>query len=234
MHQNQLSYDTKQSSLFMKKLRLLSVMILILLFSVCGSHTSVYAELLQATNETLTTYTAAYRGYMDQLLPQAPDLDSFPCIHSIGYMPKAYRTTTDGVPIADGYCSSLNGSFSVGAGCGIGEEYPDYWYVACTFTPDTGKDTVQANTQMLLISLKKIGVSLGDDTDDADDVIKTIIDFLEETGSVSIEIGNVVFFRKEIGNGRFLIGVNSLPFYNGMYAGTEPNYLTFDEIVDFF
>jgi hypothetical protein len=65
------------------------------------------------------------------------------------------------------------------------------------------------------------------ESDETKAIFEEILAILTQgNGDIGFEINGKLLMRKELGNGLFIVGVDSVAFYNAFYAGSLKDYYT--------
>ena len=168
------------------------------------------------------TFTALQLVFMGKGLPVEFSADT----GIISYYEKNVRTGSGGERVADGGTYSENRSYMLGMGAGVERE--DLWYITMTYDAGTDMETCYNNTACMLLAFNDIK-ALWDGGEDEHALAEAILDRLvNQPGSVGIQYGGKVFIRIDRGS-RFIVGVDSLEFYEAFYADSLEEYYSFDE-----
>lgn len=147
----------------------------------------------------------------------------------IGYFPSDARTGYTGQKVADGGATNELGTCTLGVGAGIDNE--NLWYVTNTYSAGLDYLTLRVSAISMVMASHGLGVNLGDDAETAIATAMDLADLLlASTTATAYQLDDVVYFCKPLDSraplegGMFILGVNSLEFYNEFYYGTIKNY----------
>lgn len=183
-------------------------------------------ELLILENPSLITWSACFAVLQLTMQSKGLPVDFSTDNGIIGYYEKNIRTGANGERVADGAAFSEKNSYMLGMGAGVDRE--DLWYVTMTFGADTDPGVCYNNVTCMLLAFDDISALMGGDEDEQE-LLNGMLDRLVfQSGSVGFQYGGKVLMRKDLGS-RFIIGVDSLAFYEAFYAGSLTEYYNLDE-----
>lgn len=211
----------------MKKTFLIFLACIMLFCSLEATAAGKNDQLLVIDNPTLISWSATFSTLQLLLQESGKPVDFCSDNGSIGYYERNVRTGAHGERVADGGAYSQDGNYILGMGAGVDRE--DLWYVTLTFGPQSDPDQCFNNTLCMLYAFDDLfSVFSGEDGDTS--LITDVMELLVRTEeTVGIQINQKVLMRKEIGNGQFIVGVDSLAFYEAFYAGSLTTYYNLDE-----
>ena len=183
-------------------------------------------DLLILDNPTLIEWSATCTAL--QLVMQSQNLPVDLCSDngSIGYYEKNIRKGSNGERVADGGTYSQKKTYMLGMGAGVDRE--DLWYVTMTYSTDTNIDECYNNVACMLLAFEDIHALLNGSEDEKallEDILNRLV---LQSGSVGFQYNGKVLMRKDIGQ-QFIIGVDSVAFYEAFYAGSLTEYYNLDQ-----
>lgn len=210
------------------------ISLLLCLTLTCSAVGAFAAELV---NPYVETYCNLYVKFMVSIAEDLGDPEFYDHFAfssgKILYYPQDVRTGYTGQKVADGGTSNSLGTCTFGCGAGVDNE--NLWYVTNTFSAGADQLAITACALVMCYVAWPMCPELGADADEAYENASILADLLLNCNvSTAYQIGNVVFFvkpldgRSPLNGGMFIIGVNSLDFYNEFYYGTIPNYIVLD------
>lgn len=210
------------------------VSLLLCLFLACSAAGAFADELV---NPYITTHCEMYIHFMLSAAESLNDmefLDNFAfTAGKILYNRRDTRIGYTGQRVADGGAMNDLGTCTIGCGAGVDNE--ELWYVTNTFSAGMEPHVLSTSALAMFLSAWPMCPAMGADADEAYENAGALADLLLSCNvSTAYQIGNLVFFckpldgRAPLNGGMFILGVNSLDFYNEFYYGTIPNYIVLD------
>lgn len=173
--------------------------------------------------------------YMQYAMALSESVDDFSILEKlafsagkIGYFDHDARTGYTGQKVADGGASNQLGTCTLGVGAGLSNE--NLWYVTNTYYPGLDYLTLRVSAISMILASDGLGVSLGEDDTAVATAMELADMLLASTESTAYQLDDVVYFcklldgRTPLEGGMFILGVNSLEFYNEFYYGSIKNY----------
>ena len=200
-------------------------LLLALLLLCCAAGAASADELLYLENPTLTQWSATNSALQLTLRKEGMPVDLSGDNGVIAYYEKNVRTGVNGERVADGGTYSEKNTYMLGMGAGVDRE--DLWYVTMTYNAGTDLEECYNNTVCMLLAFDDLYVLMAGTEDEAA-LLDGILGRLTTEGSVGFQVGGKVLMRKDIG-GQFIIGVDSVAFYDAFYPNSLEEYYNFDE-----
>lgn len=205
------------------------ITLLLLVLAVCVMLGAAAEELKSIYNSSIFLVSSQCWRTSSMLAENDDEADYVKgAITFIEYRDGEYRTAKDDRrQVVDGGTYSAKKTFDVGTGCGLTDE--DLWYITFTFNKNTTTKTILYNTNALVFSTSRVtylGKDVKEYAQNAEDLTRVL---LESKENIAIEVDEkIVLFKKGIGDGKIIVGVNSKEFYDLFYKGTIENYYTID------
>lgn len=206
----------------MKKTAL--VLVIVLCCTLAGNALGT-SETSSVTNKNLQAICNNFIENLQMLIQADSDLD-YPTskFDKLYYSSESQIRTGygDTRKVIDAGCYSRYNTFTLGAGSGLDDE--GLWYVSLTFTDESTEETIIWNSFLLTLATTAVGVNFGNDDEGFANAEDLVITLLNNEGNIAFEVDGAVFFKKDIGGGKTIFGVNSLDFYNTFYGGSIAEY----------
>ncbi len=176
---------------------------------------------IRIENPTLLEWNGRYKALLLSVLQSGGPAETDSANGIISSREQNIRTAAGGERVLDGGLYSDHGIYVLGMGAGVDRE--DLWYVTLTFGPEADPELIRNNARCMIYAFEDL-YRLFTESEDGPVLFDEILDALA-TGkeSVGFVAGGKLLMRMELGSGRFILGVDSLAFYNAFYAGVLEN-----------
>ena len=189
----------------------------------------VQAESVRYSNETLVTWCGAYTSYLMALADvfEGEYVDMALANGSIIYREREIAYGPSGVPVIHGAAFSENGTVMLGNGSGL-DGYEDHWYASLTFSPEASELTVYLSSMAFIMASGEVGFELPEDAGEMMAKAEELLTVLLSAESIAVEADGLVFVGKQLSDGRTLLAVDTVAYYDEFYYNDTDNYLIMD------
>lgn len=211
------------------------ILCIILVLNFTGAFAAELNELINPYAESFCTqYTLFTLLLCDDALNDINVLDNLAfSTGNIRYFSSDARKGYTGQKVADGGAMNELGTCTIGVGAGIDNE--DLWYVTNTYSGGLDYQTLLISAVAMCMASNGLGVNLGTDIDEVVNTSMQLAKMLIScTETTAYQLDDVVYLCKLLDNrsplegGMFILGVESLDFYNEFYYGSVENYYVFE------
>ena len=200
----------------------ISFLAAIIFLMVCVPVMGETADMIRIENSTLTEWVKEYTSLLLLMKENGNAVEMDTGNGIICSYEQDIRFGVNGERVLDGGIYSENGIYMLGMGAGVDQD--DLWYVTLTFGPNVDQQIVTNNTLCMIYAFGDL-YRLFSESEESKDTFVEILDMLTSGNeSVGFELNGKLLMRKELGNGQFIVGVDSVAFYNAFYAGSLENY----------
>lgn len=202
----------------------ISILAALLVFlSACTAATAENKAII-IDNPTLTEWAIQYTVQLLLMQKEGNPVEHDTGNGSILSYEQNIRYGANGERVLDGGLYSENGIYTLGMGAGVDRD--DLWYVTLTFGSNADPKIVANNTRCMICAFEDLDKAFSE-SDETKAIFEEILAILTQgNGDVGFEINGKLLMRKELGNGLFIVGVDSVTFYNAFYAGSLKDYYT--------